>query len=241
MLKSRIADGVDLNAREETRGLTALHIAAAGGYCESVKLLLSSGARRDIASDEGMVPLHMAGSSGSAAVMELLLADRRALATLDWRDKGRHCALARHAPNHLNNGAPIGGAGGVHATASRVVFWQSCRCRRAPQGGRGHRRGGRKRLSAVERCARRPPPAAEDEQWVAGAARRQGIVVVVGLWQLFRAPPRLRLEPPCILHADVRVVRVAFGVYSVECAPRHSFVCAGRRLGLPGLWSVRAA
>ena len=37
-----------MNQQEEAHGLTALHIAAAGGYHESVKLLLQSGAKRDI-------------------------------------------------------------------------------------------------------------------------------------------------------------------------------------------------
>lgn len=87
MITEQLKLNVNVDLREPTRGLTLLHIAAGSGYVDSVQLLLSSGAQRDLGDQQGRLAMHHGAGSGSAQVIECLLADRRARATMNRQDK----------------------------------------------------------------------------------------------------------------------------------------------------------
>ena len=87
MVAEQLKLKVNVDHREPARGLTLLHIAAGSGYVDSVQLLLSSGAQRDLGDHQGQLPMHHGAGSGSAQVIECLLYDRRARATINRQDK----------------------------------------------------------------------------------------------------------------------------------------------------------
>lgn len=64
---------IDVNARENKKGQTALMWAAAGGHSMIVKSLLDNGARIDIASNGGFTPLLFAARSGDIETTRILL------------------------------------------------------------------------------------------------------------------------------------------------------------------------
>ena len=67
-----IATGtVDLNAADKA-GVTALHLAAAAGDLEAVRLLLDHGARTDLVSADGHTAAAIAEQAGHSAVADLL-------------------------------------------------------------------------------------------------------------------------------------------------------------------------
>ena len=76
-VKSMIAQGVDVDSREDGFRNTALHRAAIDGHQAVAKLLIESGARLD-AKDAwpGGTPLHYAAENGHKEVVELLLAEK---------------------------------------------------------------------------------------------------------------------------------------------------------------------
>ena len=81
-LKKHIADGTDLNARDE-RGVTPISWAAMEGQREVVALLLKSGAKVDNKNQDGAQPLHSAAFFGHSKVVELLLQNKADVNALD--------------------------------------------------------------------------------------------------------------------------------------------------------------
>ncbi|KAG6931799.1 serine/threonine-protein phosphatase 6 regulatory ankyrin repeat subunit B-like [Chelydra serpentina] len=59
-------------ARNKTNDSTPLHLAAAGGHCEVVKVLLQTGASAADEDGEGMTPIHLAAKHGHISVLEAL-------------------------------------------------------------------------------------------------------------------------------------------------------------------------
>lgn len=62
---------VDLNASDK-QGVTALHLAAAAGDIETVRLLLAHGARTDLVSADGHTPVMIAEQAGHTTIADLL-------------------------------------------------------------------------------------------------------------------------------------------------------------------------
>ncbi|CAM9425723.1 unnamed protein product [Lampetra fluviatilis] len=58
------------SARNKTNDSTPLHLAAAGGYAEVVKVLLAAGAAASEENSEGMATLHLAAKNGHVNVLE---------------------------------------------------------------------------------------------------------------------------------------------------------------------------
>ena len=73
VLKQAIADGADVNAKNDS-GLTPLHFAAWGGHKEIAELLIENGADVNAKIDHGWTPLYAATYSGYNQVIELLIA-----------------------------------------------------------------------------------------------------------------------------------------------------------------------
>lgn len=65
---------LNVNAQDED-GKTALHLAAAAGYLETVRLLLDKAAERGIKDSSKNLPLHYAAWGGHLEVVELLVSD----------------------------------------------------------------------------------------------------------------------------------------------------------------------
>lgn len=72
-VKLMIAQGVDVDRREDSFYRTALHRAAISGHAEVAKLLIDAGARLDAKSGDSTA-LHYAAEKGHKEVVELLLA-----------------------------------------------------------------------------------------------------------------------------------------------------------------------
>ena len=70
-VKQAIADGADVNAKEEYGG-TPLHNAASGGRKEVVELLIAAGADMEAKDMGGLTPLHF---SANKEIAELLIAN----------------------------------------------------------------------------------------------------------------------------------------------------------------------
>ena len=56
-VKQRLADGADVNVKNEARGLTPLHFATQNGQKEIVELLIADGADVNAKMNNGMTPL----------------------------------------------------------------------------------------------------------------------------------------------------------------------------------------
>ena len=56
-VKEHLADGADVNAKDEARGLTPLHFATQNGQKEIVELLIADGADVNAKMNNGMPPL----------------------------------------------------------------------------------------------------------------------------------------------------------------------------------------
>jgi len=69
---------------------TALHIAAQGGYIETVKTLISIGAKVNMRTDINQTPLHLAAISGQLEVVRYLLMNN---AKIGIRDDDKMTAL----------------------------------------------------------------------------------------------------------------------------------------------------
>ena len=74
-VKQHLADGVDVNAKDDEYGATSLHITAEYGYKEIVKLLIDAGADVHEKDKNGSTPLHNAAFGGYKEVVELLIAN----------------------------------------------------------------------------------------------------------------------------------------------------------------------
>ena len=96
-LRSLLAEGVDVNARDGA-GRTALINAAAGGNLRTARLLLAAGADADLADARGRTALMEAAAFGHAALVRLLIG----LGTdLDAKDKaGRVVTLKLKRADH---------------------------------------------------------------------------------------------------------------------------------------------
>jgi ankyrin repeat protein len=69
LLKNLIKRGVDINSPDEN-GNTALHMAASGGYLQSMTILLAAGADVNIKNKQGLTPADMAGNSNIRKIIE---------------------------------------------------------------------------------------------------------------------------------------------------------------------------
>ena len=72
-VKQHLADGVDVNAKDDEYGATSLHITAEYGYKEIVKLLIDAGAYVHEKDKNGSTPLHDAALNGQKEIAELLI------------------------------------------------------------------------------------------------------------------------------------------------------------------------
>ena len=72
-MKEHLAEGVEINARDDGGG-SALGLAAIAGQIEAMRYLIEQGADLDAASNDGGVPLHGASFFGRYEAVELLLA-----------------------------------------------------------------------------------------------------------------------------------------------------------------------
>src|SRR5262245_17024121 len=70
---TELLGGVDVDARLESGGETALHRAASRGHLQAARLLLDRGAKVDAADGEGVTPLVLAAYRGHTDVVKLLL------------------------------------------------------------------------------------------------------------------------------------------------------------------------
>jgi ankyrin repeat protein len=82
-IEARIAEGVDVNARDED-GRAPLHIAARNGQVESVRVLLDKGADTNTKSQNKDTPSHLAAYGGDMEVLGLLIS---AQADVSAKDK----------------------------------------------------------------------------------------------------------------------------------------------------------
>ena len=71
-IKAHLADGADINERDEGGG-SALGLAAIAGRIDAMRYLIEQGADLDATSNDGGVPLHGAGFFGRYEAVELLL------------------------------------------------------------------------------------------------------------------------------------------------------------------------
>ena len=75
-VKQRLADGADVNVKDEARGLTPLHFATQNGQKEIVELLIADGADVNAKMNNGMTPLDCSAlippSSNKTEIVDLL-------------------------------------------------------------------------------------------------------------------------------------------------------------------------
>ena len=71
-IRKHLADGVDINARDDGGG-SALGLASAAGQLDAMRLLIDQGADLDLRSNDGGVPLHGASFFGQYDSVEVLL------------------------------------------------------------------------------------------------------------------------------------------------------------------------
>ena len=68
-----IRAGADVNASDEERNITALHIASFRGHGDMMRLLLSKGAHASKAAKDGCTPLHLAAEEGKYDAVQVLV------------------------------------------------------------------------------------------------------------------------------------------------------------------------
>ena len=75
-VKQHLADGADVNVKDEARGLTPLHFATQNGQKEIVELLIADGADVNAKMNNGMTPLDCSAlippSSNKTEIVDLL-------------------------------------------------------------------------------------------------------------------------------------------------------------------------
>ena len=75
-VKQHLADGADVNVKDEARGLTPLHFATQNGQKEIVELLIADGAYVNAKMNNGMTPLDCSAlippSSNKTEIVDLL-------------------------------------------------------------------------------------------------------------------------------------------------------------------------
>ena len=75
-VKQHLADGADVNVKDEARGLTPLHFATQNGQKEIVELLIADGADVNAKMNSGMTPLDCSAlippSSNKTEIVDLL-------------------------------------------------------------------------------------------------------------------------------------------------------------------------
>lgn len=74
VMKSLLAVGADINAKEDGRGYTAIHLAVREGNLAAVEILLANEVHVSTASKYGDSSLHLAAIYGEVAVIRMLLA-----------------------------------------------------------------------------------------------------------------------------------------------------------------------
>nr|XP_053654673.1 putative ankyrin repeat protein RF_0381 [Cherax quadricarinatus] len=79
-----------MELEHEINSVTALHIAAAEGYDDCVKMLLDAGADVNCQDDDGRTPLHYAAENNNADIVQMLLNNSRC-----------DCALNIKANNYI--------------------------------------------------------------------------------------------------------------------------------------------
>ena len=95
---------IDLNCSDEKQR-TPLHICAANGCEEIVRLLLENGASPDVKDVNGNTPLHLAACSGKVPIVTLLLHHGADISATDSFGKTPlHLALARLRVFHKSDG-----------------------------------------------------------------------------------------------------------------------------------------
>ena len=80
-VKQHLADGADVNVKDEARGLTPLHFATQNGQKEIVELLIADGADVNAKMNNGMTPLDCSAlippSSNKTEIVDLLSKTRQ--------------------------------------------------------------------------------------------------------------------------------------------------------------------
>jgi hypothetical protein len=118
-VKTLLAHGADVNAKESWRGQTALMWAAAEGHAETIELLLEAGAQVNARSNTGWTAMLFAAREGKIPAVKALLAG------------GASADDALLARSGRGRGAGAAGAGGAGAAArlpskgSRRPCWRS--------------------------------------------------------------------------------------------------------------------
>jgi ankyrin repeat protein len=86
-VKQHLAAGTDVNAKDESMGMTPLHHATFGGHKEIAELLIAKGADVNAKFDKisGGTPLHIAADKGHKEIAELLIANG---ADVNAKDEG---------------------------------------------------------------------------------------------------------------------------------------------------------
>jgi ankyrin repeat protein len=89
-----LANGADVDAKDNSRRGTPLHYAAEYGHKSMVELLLNHKARVDAADKENWTPLHLAAQKGFSSIVDVLLAHGANVnARGGWEDTPLHLAV----------------------------------------------------------------------------------------------------------------------------------------------------
>lgn len=90
-------EGADPNDKTQRSGYQPIHLAAAIGHIEALRLLIKYGADVDAQTNEGVTPLHYAANHGDVLVTNMLLS---AKAKPDLGDN--HGFVALHFASYAN-------------------------------------------------------------------------------------------------------------------------------------------
>ncbi|KAK9700484.1 Ion transport protein [Popillia japonica] len=93
--------GINVNAKTRERDLTALHLAAEGGYVECIEVLLEKGADTNAKNHRGQTPLHLAARAQAFDCVELLLGKGADPTIADYdRRTALHAAVGKAARSY---------------------------------------------------------------------------------------------------------------------------------------------
>ena len=104
-----IANGADVNAKDDVLEFTPLHLAAEYGHKEIAESLIAKGADVNAKTNSGRTPLHLAAYHGQTEIVELLIAKGADVnekqywlgnTPLDWAIEENHTELANLLRKH---------------------------------------------------------------------------------------------------------------------------------------------